>query len=325
MPHTPQPVSPDAAAAPAPRLGLAFGGGLPFGLVALGVLRAFEEHGIRVHRLAGTSMGCIVAAMYAAGFGIDESIARFQHAFTRKRMAVALLRDLSFSGSGILRGSEVVHMLESFIGNRTFEDLRLPLRIPACDLADGSEVVFESGPLVPAIRASISLPGIFEPFRYQGRTLVDGALIRPIPVHLLHNDEVDLKIPVRAVRRRSRTQLHDDVHAAHRSHRVRSLLHRGDDVFSVLWRAMSLIMQDEFSEMIFDDFDVYIKPELDLDLSRDPARIPAIVAAGYDETMRVLPQIRDALAAAAQRSTRARQAGAERDPLAHDLESEIRD
>lgn len=307
------------------RIGLAFGGGLPFGLVALGVLRAFEEERIRVHRLAGTSMGAIIAATYAAGLGIDECLERFRWAFRRRQMLAALVRDLSFTGAGILRGNEITHMLSSFIGDRTFEELGIPLRIPACDLADGSEVVFESGPLVPAIRASISLPGVLEPFEYQGRTLVDGALIRPIPVHLLRSDEVELKIPVRAVRRRSRHQLHDDVRAAHHRHRVHSLLHRGEHVFSVLWRTMSLIMQDEFAEMVFDDYDVYIKPRLDLELSRDASRMEEIVQAGYEETRRTLPHIRAALARAHQEQPRPRQAGHGEDPLARELDEEIED
>ena len=227
--------------APVPRLGLAIGGGLPFGLVALGVLRAFEEARIPVYRLAGTSMGSVIAATYAAGISIDDCIARFEAAFARRRMLAALLRDLNFSGAGILRGREVENLLASFIGReRRFEDLHIPLRIPACDLSDGSEVVFETGPLIPAIRASISLPGIFAPFEYRGRRLVDGALLRPIPVHLLGSEEVDLKIPVRAVRRRSRTQLHQDLRETRREHRLRSLFHRrGDDLFSVLWRSRS--------------------------------------------------------------------------------------
>jgi NTE family protein len=261
----------------------------------------------------------------AAGFSINECIERFQWAFRRRHMLAALVRDFSFSGRGILRGAEVTHMLASFIGDRSFEGLRIPLRIPACDLADGSEVVFETGPLVPAIRASISLPGILEPFHYQGRTLVDGALIRPIPVHLLGNDEVDLKIPVRAVRRRKRRLLHDDVRAARSQHRVRSLLHRGEDVFSVLWRTMSLIMQDEFAEMIFDDFDVYIKPQLDLEMSRDPAQLEQIVQAGYAETMRTMPAIRAALAGVATQISRQRRASDNHDPLAPELDAEIED
>ncbi len=106
---------------------------------------------------------------------------------------------------------------------------------------------------------------------------------------------------------------------------MRMCRRRGDDIFSVLWRTMSLIMQDEFAEMIFDDFDVYIKPQLDLDVSRDPAKIPDIVAAGYDETLRVLPLIRAALAGGAQRTARERVAAADHDPLAPDLESEIHD
>ncbi len=318
--------APDLGAPPA-RLGLAFGGGLPFGLVALGVLRAFEEERIPIHCLAGTSMGSIIAAAYASGISIDECIARFEAAFSKKRMLAALLRDLSFSGSGMLRGREVIHMLESLIGKeRTFEELRIPLRIPACDLAEGSEVVFECGPLIPAIRASIGLPGIFAPFRYQGRQLVDGALLRPIPVHLLRNDEVDVKIPVRAVRSRSRSQLHDDVRRARREHRLSSIFtRRGDDLFSVVWRAMSLIMQDEFAEMVFDDFDVYIKPRLDLELSRDPSRVHEIVQAGYDEARRTMPAIGAAVAASAQNLGRLRQSVRGRDALSGDLEAEIQD
>ena len=318
---------PGAAAAVGPRLGLAFGGGLPFGLVALGVLRAIENDGLRIHRLAGTSMGSIIAASYAAGVSIDDCSALFRDSFRKRRVLSILLRDLSFSGSGILRGQEVTRMLEAFVGaDLTFEDLRLPLRIPACDLADGSEVVFDSGPVIPAIRASISLPGILAPFHYQGRQLVDGALLRPIPVHLLGNDEVEVKIPVRAVRRRSRTQLHEDLQRARREHRLSSIVRRrGEDLFSVVWRAMSLIMQDEFAEMVFDDFDIYIKPQLDLELSQDTTRLDEIIQAGYEETVRTLPAIRAALEASAAGSPRQRQAESGHDPLSEALDAEFQD
>ncbi len=281
---------------PSARIGIAFGGGLPFGLVALGVLRAFEEEELKIERLAGTSMGSIIAATYALGIPIDETTDWFRQAFQKRRLLSALLRDLSLSGRGILRGDEVVHMLESILGkDRRFEELKIPLRIPACDLADGSEVVFESGPLIPAIRASISLPGIFSPFHYKGRQLVDGALVRPIPVHLLGDDEVDLKIPVRAVRRRGTDQLQRDISREREQHRKWSLLRRRDDIFSILWRTMSLIMQDEFAELVFDEFDVYIKPELDLELSRDTSRLDEIVQAGYDEARKAMPAIEKAM------------------------------
>ncbi len=303
------------------RIGLAIGGGLPFGLIALGVLRAFEEEELPIERMAGTSMGSIIAATWAAGYSIDECVVRFKDAFSRKRMLSLLLRDLSFSPSGLLRGSEIVNTLDTLLGKgRRFEDLRVPLRIPACDLSDGSEVVFESGPLVPAIRASISLPGIFTPFRYEGRVLVDGALIRPIPVHLLHDDEVDLKIPVRAVRRRGPTQLRDDISDNRRRHRVASLLARKpENLFDVVWKSLSLIMQDEFSEMIFDDYDIYIRPELDLALSRDPSRVDEIVEAGYVEAQRMMPKIREAAYAGVARTRTSRP---NHDPLGEALESE---
>jgi NTE family protein len=298
-----------AAAAPC-RVGLAFGGGLPFGLVAFGVRQAFEEAGIPVTRLAGTSLGAIIAATWALDIPVDVSLQSFKDAFSRKKMVAGLLRDLSFSRSGILRGEEVQRMLESFIGKgRTFEDASKPLRIPACDLTDGTEVVFESGSLVAAIRASISLPGIFTPFHHDGRVLVDGALIRPIPIHLLGDDEVDLKIPIRAVRKSSGDQLSRDLASARKRHRLSSLRSPGDEnIFAVLWRSLSLIMQDEFDEIIFDEFVVYIKPELDLELSRDPSRIDEIVQAGYEETRRMLPRIRRAIQQCARKNRRIRKA-----------------
>lgn len=309
------------------RIGLAFGGGLPFGLVALGVQRAFDEAGIAVARLAGASMGSIMAATWALGIPVDESIRQFEQAFTKKHMLAVLLRDLSFSPSGIFRGSEMKRMLEDFIGkDRTFEQAKIPLRIPACDLTDGTEVVFDSGPMIPAIRASISLPGILKPYHHEGRVFVDGALIRPIPVHLLGEDEVDLKIPIRAVRKRSSRQLRQDVTQVRHSHRLRSILHgHGENFFGVLWRSLSMIMQDEFAEMIFDDFDLYIKPHLDLDLSRDPSRIHEIIQAGYDETNRALPQIREAMERGADAIRRVRAAGGERDPLGVEMNGEVQD
>lgn len=309
------------------RIGLAFGGGLPFGLVALGVRRAFEENDIAVARLAGTSLGAIIAATWALGIPVEACVRQFEHALTRKHIVAVLLRDLSFSPSGIFRGAEVTRMLEEFIGeDRTFEDTSIPLRIPACDLSDGSEVVFESGPMIPALRATISLPGILKPFRHQGRLFVDGALIRPIPVHLLGEDEVDLKIPIRAVRKRSSHQLHADLTSARHAHRLSSILHGGgENFFGVMWRSLSLIMQDEFAEMVFDDFDVYIKPHLDLDLSRDPSRIDDIIQAGYDETMRALPSIREAMEKSVAGIRRPRAAREREDPLERELRDEVED
>jgi NTE family protein len=316
-----------AVGAPQCRIGLAFGGGLPFGLVALGVRQAFDEAKLPVARLAGTSMGSIFAATWALGIPVEDSVREFKQAFNKRHMLAFLLRDLSFSRSGIFRGAEVQRMLETFIGkDRTFEDATIPLRIPACDLTDGTEVVFESGPMIPAIRASVSLPGILTPFRHENRVFVDGALIRPIPIHLLREDEVDLKIPIRAVRKRPSDQLTRDVATVRRKHRLSSLLHgKGESFFQVLWRSLSLIMQDEFAEMIFDDYDVYIKPRLNLELSRDPSRVDDIIQAGYVETVRVFPLIREAMKKSVAGIRRVRAAGGERDPLGLELTDEVHD
>lgn len=177
---------------PKPRIGLALGSGAARGIAHIGVLRALTEIGIRPDVIAGTSMGALAGAAYACGL-LDklEEYARGVDA----RLVFRLL-DIGFAGSGLLGGNRVVEFLE-----REFNDRRIELLSPtfvcvATELATGREIWLERGPLAPAIRASFSIPGVFQPMEVEGRLLVDGALVNPVPVSVCRALGADVIIAV---------------------------------------------------------------------------------------------------------------------------------
>lgn len=278
-----------------PRLGLAFGGGLPFGAAAIGVIDVFEKHGIRIDCMAGTSMGSIIGLLYAYGYTPAELERHFEEFFKVKRLLPVLLRDLRPTRAGFVQGNHIVHALGQLVPETTtFEDLRIPFVVPAADLLTGTEVVFRSGPVLPAIRASISMPGIFTPVRYQDTYLVDGAVISPIPVHLLDLLGADIKIPVRAVRQRP-----TDV-----KQRIAELttgptrhIKRPPWMLQLMWRSLSLILQDQFAEMLMGQSDIYIKPEIPYDYAASPERLAEIIQIGRDEAERHVEDVKELLRA----------------------------
>lgn len=292
---------PDEAPAPnnarRPRLGLAFGGGLPFGAVAIGVIDVFEQHAIPIDCMAGTSMGSIIGALYAYGYAPSELEEIFTQFFTRRHLIPALLRDLRPTRSGFVRGNSILRALSDLMPeNTTFESLQLPFAVPAADLLTGQEVVFRSGPVLPAIRASIALPGIFTPVEYGDTYLVDGAVISPIPVHLLDLLGADIKIPVRAVRQRPddvRQRIADlrDMEATAGAKR------NAPDVLRLLWRSLSLIMQDQYAELLLSQSSLFLKPEIPFDMAGNPDKVSEIIGIGRREAERHVPAIREALAA----------------------------
>lgn len=306
-------------APPQPKLGLAFGGGLPFGAAAIGVIDVFEQSGIRIDCLAGTSMGSIIGLLYAYGYSPRELEERFEEFFKVKRLLPLLLRDLRLARSGFVQGNHIIKALGRLIpADTTFEDLRIPFAVPAADLLTGQELVFRSGPVLPAIRASISMPGIFTPVEYDGTYLVDGAVISPIPIHLLDLFEAEVKIPMRAVRQRPH-DVRQRIVAIHAAHPNRHPRRGPPDLLRLLWRSLSLILQDQFAELLLGQYDVYIKPEIPFDYASSPDRVREIIEIGRQEARRRLPDVlkviqerQSALARERRRRTRAAAAQVQR-------------
>lgn len=183
------------------KVGIALGGGGVRGLAHIPALETLDSLGIRPCAVAGTSMGALIGALYAAGLsGRDiRSIVEANSSASgdtlkdlyRKR--VTLLKWIggvrpAWVGSGFLRADKLVERLVGEMSAETFEDLEIPLKVVATDFYSGEPVVFESGELLPALQASMSVPGVFVPVESDGRVLVDGGIVNNLPFDLLPDD-----------------------------------------------------------------------------------------------------------------------------------------
>lgn len=162
-------------------ISLALGGGGARGLAHVGVLRVLRRETIPVTAIAGTSMGAIIGSMYAAGVPVEQ-IETQALRIGRRRDQLKLV-DLQIRGSGLLRGTRVYRMLTEMLGEEsTFEDLLIPFAVVAVDLLTGREVVLQDGKVVDAIRATMSVPGVFQPVERGDLLLADGGILNNVPV-----------------------------------------------------------------------------------------------------------------------------------------------
>ncbi|MEO9601469.1 patatin-like phospholipase family protein [Parasphingorhabdus sp.] len=160
------------------KISLALGGGAGLGWTHIGVLRALDASPLEVAAIAGTSMGAIVGASYAVGkLDYLEDMAR--NANFRN---ILRFMDPHFKRGAVMGARNIEKELEAELGHLSFEELPFPVAAVAADLRTGDTIVMKSGKLVPAIRASMSLPGIFKPVQHEGRLLVDGGAALPVPV-----------------------------------------------------------------------------------------------------------------------------------------------
>ena len=173
------------------QIGLALSGGGAKGIAHVGVLKVLEEAQIPVHMLAGTSMGGIVSALYAAGRSANE----IEQLFRSLRPLDVVQRDRT--GLGLLGQDKIANWLRKVMGdNLTFDQLKLPLALVAADLDTGDEVVIREGSVVEGILATTALPVIFSPLRWRDRWLVDGAVVNPVPFDVVRQMGADRVIAV---------------------------------------------------------------------------------------------------------------------------------
>jgi len=200
LPRSPEPapkpapvteLPPKSEGRPAPpKIALALGGGAARGFAHIGVIKALESHGIVPDMVIGTSSGSLVGALYASGYG------GFDLQRTALQLDDTIIADWSLPDRGFIKGEALQNFVNQAVQNRPMEKLNKPFAVVATDLQSGEPVVFRTGNTGMAVRASSSVPGVFQPVTISGREYVDGGLVSPVPVRAARAMGADLVIAV---------------------------------------------------------------------------------------------------------------------------------
>ncbi|HRX40796.1 MAG TPA: patatin-like phospholipase family protein [Parvularculaceae bacterium] len=161
-----------------PLIGLALGGGVARGWAHIGVIQRLQEAGIRPDIVCGTSVGALVGGFWLAGE--LDNLEDWARALTKRRMLAYF--DLMLNGSGLMGGKRLHQAMQEFIGEKRIEELPSKFVAVTAELATGHETWIDEGSLSDAIEAAYALPGVFPPRAINGRWLIDGALVNPLPV-----------------------------------------------------------------------------------------------------------------------------------------------
>jgi NTE family protein len=187
---TPPPV---VVVPPAPaklRIGLALGGGAAKGFAHIGVIKMLEANGIRPDVVAGTSAGSVVGALYASG--MDP----FQLQETAFSLDETRFRDVRLFSGGVVQGQKLQDYVNQLVANRPLDQMKIPFAAVSTQLETGQRTVFVRGNTGQAVRASSSIPGVFEPVEINGKHYVDGGVVSPVPVDAARQLGADVVIAV---------------------------------------------------------------------------------------------------------------------------------
>jgi len=181
-----------------PKIGLALSGGAARGLAHIGVLKALEEESIPIDIIAGTSAGAVVGACYAKE---RKAIALEEIALgvDWKKMAQLVDLNLILLWKGFVQGEKAKSFLSSLIGDIEFKDLEIPFAVVATDAQSMKEIIISEGSVIEAVRASISMPAILTPVKWDDRFLIDGGVVNPLPVDVVRNMGAEVTIAVNTV------------------------------------------------------------------------------------------------------------------------------
>jgi len=273
---------------PPRKIGLALSGGGARGLAHIGVLKILEQEGVPIDYLAGTSMGGVIAAGYAAGLEPEFMEQEALRVSSLRRLLP--LTDLSPLRRGLFEGQKVREYLTGHLGDRTFDDLRIPLTLMAVDLNSGREVYLNQGRLVDGVRATVALPGVFTPVERDGQLLVDGGLLDNLPADAVRHMGADVAIAVDVST--------DDVAVSSlvgALHRRRYVPNGLVDTIEVLWRSVGVMMAEVNRRRLAEAHpEVIIRPAIppDVTVLTGFSRAAEIVAAGEEAAQEALPHIR---------------------------------
>ena len=302
-------------------IGLALGSGGARGIAHLGVIRALREAGVDVGVVAGTSMGALVGMGLAAG-RLDEMREVVLHLDWKQVLHYFV--EARIPRSGLIDGARVLEFIRLHSQDRRLEDLDIPYAAVATDLASGAEVVLDRGETATAIRASIAMPGLFTPVHLDGRLLVDGGLVNPVPVNVARRlgAEVVIAVDVAHFEPLTPAQMAGRKPAKRPATEVARRLQERMEQRGRRWRAMASrsflapvlkaieawerepglldvlgiamrITESQVTEMRFrtEPPDCLIRPELADVFFMEFHRAPEIEQAGYEAAKKAMPQI----------------------------------
>ena len=260
------------------QVGVALSSGGSKTLAHIGVLRVLEREGVPIDMLAGTSGGAFVAAFYALGYTPDE-LAEFVK--TLPKVNTWRNWDINLPPtSGLIKGHKAYQLLEAWFEGKTFTDTRIPLYIVAADLATGEEIIFERGSLAHAVRASVSIPVIADPWRYQERFFVDGAVVNPLPVSVLRERGANIVIGSSVVH----TETDPDLPS----------FEKKPNLLQTISRLINTVERKIITKQI-EMADVFIHPHVFADHSLDFSQVDRLVELGEQAAEAELETIRTAL------------------------------
>jgi NTE family protein len=244
---------------------LALGGGAVLGAAHAGVLRALDEYGVRINRIAGTSIGALIATLYAFG----KSPAEIEKIVTE--LDWLHITSFTLSRYGLLSNEDLGKKVIAELGDVNFDKARIPLALMATDIASGKKVMLTEGKVSPAVMASSCIPGVYVPVEIGNRLLVDGGLVENVPVSPLREAGAEFIVGV-------------DLNAGRH-------YQRPEDIIDVLANAIDIAI-DNATRLQTSDADLIIAPQLASYSRRDTSRIPELIEEGYRCARQLLEKVK---------------------------------
>jgi NTE family protein len=269
------------------QVGLALSSGNARGMAHIGVLKVLREEKIPLDLIAGTSAGALFGAMYAAGRTIEE-ITEFAHKVRIEYNFLTGFRNWDFSIPprwGLIKGNMFLKQLQELLPGETFEGLKIPLAVVAADIVSGEEIIFDRGPLPEALRATMSMGGFLEPARHDGRLLIDGGAVNPVPAQVLSARGMNVIITSNVI-----PTLHE------RMRWQRGQLEKGASSLIDIMLNEREIMEGEIIRSRLNPVDVVIQPDVARYHVRQYDKAREIIQAGEDAARLQIPYIRKLLA-----------------------------
>ncbi len=262
------------------KVGLALSGGAARGLAHVGVLDVLHKEGIPIDLIAGTSAGAIMGAVYASGQTTDKMI---EYALDPHWKKIPMI-DPSFPKTGFIKGKKIEKLLSSFLGGELdFSDLKIPFSCVATDIDTGEEIIIDSGSVPDALRATISVPGIFTLVKREGRYLVDGGLTTPVPVNVVKRMGADFIIAV---------NVNPDV-SGHtgKSRKVSMATRKEPNIFQILIQSV-YITTYSLAHGNLAEADVIIEPDLGHIGAAEFNKAGELISRGQEAARNALPEIK---------------------------------